>query len=110
MTRVCTFADGHTQHEAILDYAPATRSYRSPSTGACRSPTTAAASRCSPPGHARCWPLPKSSRELAMIDVEGFGGWCLNYRVPNRSRSPALRSIIPVGPVRWPSGCRGAPR
>jgi carbon monoxide dehydrogenase subunit G len=27
-TRVCTFADGHTQHEAILDYAPATRSYR----------------------------------------------------------------------------------
>ena len=28
MTRVCTFANGHTQHEAILDYAPATRSYR----------------------------------------------------------------------------------
>jgi hypothetical protein len=28
MTRVCTFADGHTQHEAILDYTPATRSYR----------------------------------------------------------------------------------
>jgi len=28
MTRVCTYADGHTQHEAILDYAPATRSYR----------------------------------------------------------------------------------
>jgi len=28
MTRVCTFADGHTQHEAILDYAPPTRSYR----------------------------------------------------------------------------------
>jgi len=28
MTRVCTFADGHTQREAILDYAPATRSYR----------------------------------------------------------------------------------
>jgi carbon monoxide dehydrogenase subunit G len=28
MTRVCTFADGHTQHEAILDYSPATRSYR----------------------------------------------------------------------------------
>lgn len=28
MTRVCTFADGHTQHEVILDYAPATRSYR----------------------------------------------------------------------------------
>jgi carbon monoxide dehydrogenase subunit G len=27
MTRVCTFADGHTQHEAILDYSPATRSY-----------------------------------------------------------------------------------
>jgi len=26
--RVCTFADGHTQHEAILDYAPSTRSYR----------------------------------------------------------------------------------
>jgi carbon monoxide dehydrogenase subunit G len=28
MTRVCTFADGHTQHEAILDYSPASRSYR----------------------------------------------------------------------------------
>jgi Polyketide cyclase / dehydrase and lipid transport len=28
MTRVCTFADGHTQHEAILDYSPAARSYR----------------------------------------------------------------------------------
>jgi carbon monoxide dehydrogenase subunit G len=28
MTRVCTFADGHTQREAILDYSPATRSYR----------------------------------------------------------------------------------
>ena len=28
MTRVCTFADGHTQDEAILDYSPATRSYR----------------------------------------------------------------------------------
>jgi len=28
MTRVCAFAEGHTQHEAILDYAPATRSYR----------------------------------------------------------------------------------
>jgi Polyketide cyclase / dehydrase and lipid transport len=28
MRRVCTFADGHTQHEAILDYSPATRSYR----------------------------------------------------------------------------------
>jgi carbon monoxide dehydrogenase subunit G len=27
MTRVCTFADGHTQHEAILDYSPATHSY-----------------------------------------------------------------------------------
>lgn len=28
MTRVCIFADGHTQQEAILDYSPATRSYR----------------------------------------------------------------------------------
>ena len=28
MRRVCTFADGHTQHEAILDYSPASRSYR----------------------------------------------------------------------------------
>jgi carbon monoxide dehydrogenase subunit G len=28
MTRVCTFADGHTQDEVILDYSPATRSYR----------------------------------------------------------------------------------
>ncbi|HEV8648370.1 MAG TPA: SRPBCC family protein [Actinomycetes bacterium] len=28
MPRVCTLADGHTQHEAILDDAPATRSYR----------------------------------------------------------------------------------
>jgi carbon monoxide dehydrogenase subunit G len=28
MTRVCTFADGHTQNEAILDYSPDTRSYR----------------------------------------------------------------------------------
>jgi carbon monoxide dehydrogenase subunit G len=28
MTRVCSFADGHTQREAILDYSPATRSYR----------------------------------------------------------------------------------
>jgi carbon monoxide dehydrogenase subunit G len=28
MTRVCTFADGHTQHEQILGYSPATRSYR----------------------------------------------------------------------------------
>jgi carbon monoxide dehydrogenase subunit G len=28
MTRVCTFADGHIQHEAILDYSPAARSYR----------------------------------------------------------------------------------
>jgi carbon monoxide dehydrogenase subunit G len=28
MTRVCTFADGHTQQEAILDYSPAARSYR----------------------------------------------------------------------------------
>ena len=28
MTRVCTFADGHTQHEQILDYSPAARSYR----------------------------------------------------------------------------------
>jgi len=27
-TRVCTFADGHTQHEQILGYSPATRSYR----------------------------------------------------------------------------------
>ena len=26
--RVCTFADGHTQDEQILDYTPATRSYR----------------------------------------------------------------------------------
>jgi hypothetical protein len=25
---VCTFADGHIQHEAILDYDPPTRSYR----------------------------------------------------------------------------------
>src|SRR6266508_5959776 len=28
MTRVCTFADGHTQQEAILDYSPAARSSR----------------------------------------------------------------------------------
>jgi carbon monoxide dehydrogenase subunit G len=28
VTRVCTFADGHTQNEAILDYSPDTRSYR----------------------------------------------------------------------------------
>jgi carbon monoxide dehydrogenase subunit G len=28
MAGVCTFADGHTQHEAILDYSPAARSYR----------------------------------------------------------------------------------
>ncbi len=28
MTRRCTFADGHTQHEEILDYSPTTRSYR----------------------------------------------------------------------------------
>jgi carbon monoxide dehydrogenase subunit G len=28
MRRVCTFTDGHTQHEEILDYSPATRSYR----------------------------------------------------------------------------------
>jgi carbon monoxide dehydrogenase subunit G len=28
MTRVCSFADGHTQREEILDYSPATRSYR----------------------------------------------------------------------------------
>lgn len=28
MTRVCTFADGHTQHEEILDYSPDDRSYR----------------------------------------------------------------------------------
>jgi carbon monoxide dehydrogenase subunit G len=28
MSRVCTFADGRTQREAILDYSPATRSYR----------------------------------------------------------------------------------
>jgi carbon monoxide dehydrogenase subunit G len=28
MTRVCTFADGHTQNEAILDYSPDARSYR----------------------------------------------------------------------------------
>jgi hypothetical protein len=28
MTRVCTFANGHTQHEAILECAPAPRSYR----------------------------------------------------------------------------------
>jgi uncharacterized protein YndB with AHSA1/START domain len=28
MHRRCTFADGHTQHEEILDYSPATRSYR----------------------------------------------------------------------------------
>src|SRR6266508_1362580 len=27
MTRVCTFADGHAQREAILDYSPAARSY-----------------------------------------------------------------------------------
>lgn len=27
MTRVCTFADGHVQHERIDDYSPATRSY-----------------------------------------------------------------------------------
>jgi carbon monoxide dehydrogenase subunit G len=27
MTRVCTFADGHTQHEEILDYSPDGRSY-----------------------------------------------------------------------------------
>jgi len=27
-TRRCTFSDGHSQHEEILDYAPATRSYR----------------------------------------------------------------------------------
>src|SRR5689334_11541958 len=26
--RVCTFADGHTQYEQILDYSPPTRSYR----------------------------------------------------------------------------------
>jgi uncharacterized protein YndB with AHSA1/START domain len=28
MIRRCTFADGHIQHEEILDYSPATRSYR----------------------------------------------------------------------------------
>jgi uncharacterized protein YndB with AHSA1/START domain len=28
MLRRCTFADGHTQDEKILDYSPATRSYR----------------------------------------------------------------------------------
>jgi carbon monoxide dehydrogenase subunit G len=28
MTRTCTFDDGHTQHEEISDYSPATRSYR----------------------------------------------------------------------------------
>ena len=26
--RVCTFVDGHTQHEQILEYSPETRSYR----------------------------------------------------------------------------------
>jgi mxaD protein len=28
MTRVCTFEDGHTQNEQILDYSPSARSYR----------------------------------------------------------------------------------
>lgn len=28
MTRQCMFADGHVQHEQILDYSPATRSFR----------------------------------------------------------------------------------
>jgi len=28
MTRVCTFEDGHTQDEQILDYSPQNRSYR----------------------------------------------------------------------------------
>src|SRR6266545_4772775 len=28
LTRRCIFADGHTQREEILDYSPATRSYR----------------------------------------------------------------------------------
>jgi protein-tyrosine phosphatase len=28
VTRRCAFADGHTQEEQILDYSPATRSYR----------------------------------------------------------------------------------
>jgi carbon monoxide dehydrogenase subunit G len=28
MTRVCTFEDGHTQDEHILDYSPDSRSYR----------------------------------------------------------------------------------
>ncbi|MCI0543125.1 MAG: SRPBCC family protein [Actinobacteria bacterium] len=28
MTRVCTFEDGHTQDERILEYSPDTRSYR----------------------------------------------------------------------------------
>jgi carbon monoxide dehydrogenase subunit G len=28
MSRVCTFEDGHTQDEQILDYSPQTRSYR----------------------------------------------------------------------------------
>jgi protein-tyrosine phosphatase len=27
-SRVCTFADGHTQNEQILDYSPSARSYR----------------------------------------------------------------------------------
>jgi len=32
--RVCTFADGHSQDEQILDYSPQTRSYRYVITGA----------------------------------------------------------------------------
>ena len=28
MTRVCTFEDGHTQNEQILNYSPSARSYR----------------------------------------------------------------------------------
>ena len=34
LTRVCSFEDGHTQHELILDYTPQTRSYRYVTEGA----------------------------------------------------------------------------
>jgi hypothetical protein len=92
MTRVCTFADGHTQHEAILDYAPATRSYRSTIDGGLPVADNRGRFTVQPAGSC---PLLAVAEELARVGDDRRGGlrWVVP-ELPGAEPQPVARAQV----------------
>jgi Polyketide cyclase / dehydrase and lipid transport len=113
-TRVCTFADGHTQREAILDYSPAARSYRYTIDGGLPSPTTAAASRSSLPatapgssGSRASWSSTRPPRRLSA----SYGpAWCRSCSAGSRPSSSSADQRLAIMAGRRRSACSGVQR